>query len=217
MSPPKASNGAESLANARPTIGEEMAEKPQKGDDFNLRAATYETSLKQKIFFDRVQREVLKLADNQTPTSILDIGCGTGRLLRKSQVRWPNAQLAGIDPAEAMIEQAKQLFPQGRFYIAMTESIPLPNASIDLAFSTMSFHHWSNQKTAINEISRILRPGGKFILADIVHPRGLSSIFRHYKRNDSKRIRETFSQAGILVEVQKRKLMLVLITVGQKI
>jgi ubiquinone/menaquinone biosynthesis C-methylase UbiE len=206
-----------SLANPQPADGEKAAEKPQKSDDFNPRAATYETSRKQKIFFDRVQREVLKLAENQAPATILDVGCGTGRLLRKAQTRWPNTQLTGIDPAKAMIDQAKQLFPEGRFYVAMAESIPLPDASIDLAFSTMSFHHWSNQKTAITEISRVLRPGSKFILADIVLPKGLSSVFRHYKRNDSRRIRESFNQSGIQVEVQKYKLTLVLITMGQKI
>jgi ubiquinone/menaquinone biosynthesis C-methylase UbiE len=206
-----------SLTNAQPSNIEKVTEKPQKGDDFNQRAATYENSPKQKILFDRVQQAVLKLADDQTPTAILDIGCGTGRLLRKAQTRWPNTQLTGIDPAQAMIDQAKPLFPEGRFYVAMAESIPLPDASIDLAFSTMSFHHWSNQKTAITEISRVLRPGGKFILADIVLPKGLSSVFRHYKRNDYQRIRESFTQSGIQVEDQKRKLTLVLITMGRKI
>jgi ubiquinone/menaquinone biosynthesis C-methylase UbiE len=205
-----------SLAKPQSLGIETMAEKPQKGDDFNPRAATYETSRKQKIFFDRVQYQVLKLTDNQTPTAILDIGCGTGRLLRKAKTRWPNAQLVGIDPAQAMIERAKQLFPQGRFYVAMAATIPLPDSSIDLAFSTMSFHHWSDQNTAINEISRVLQPGGKFILADIVLPKGPSAVFRHYKRNDSKRIREAFSKAGLSVEIQKRKLTFVLLTMGQK-
>jgi ubiquinone/menaquinone biosynthesis C-methylase UbiE len=195
-----------------------MAESHRDRDveHFNRWAATYEDSRKQGIFFDRIQRAVLELAQNNSPKTILDVGCGTGRLLRKAKEQWPDVQVFGVDPAEAMITQATRLLPSGKFYVAMAESLPLPDQSVDLAFSTMSYHHWANQDRAVKEIARVLRPNGRFLLADIVMPRGLSFIFRHTKMNNRKRIRETFEAAGLTVQVQQRRLAMIVITVGKK-
>lgn len=72
-------------------------------EHFNCWAATYEDSRKQGIFFDRIQRAVLELTQNDSQKTILDVGCGTGRLLRKAKEQWPDIQVFGVDPAEAMI------------------------------------------------------------------------------------------------------------------
>lgn len=50
--------------------------------------------------------------------------------------------------------------PEATFYVGMAESIPLPGNSVDLVFSTLSFHHWSDQMKGLREIVRVLRPGG---------------------------------------------------------
>jgi ubiquinone/menaquinone biosynthesis C-methylase UbiE len=188
--------------------------------DFNRRAATYEDLRRQSYIFDRVQRVVLNLAKTQShPNSILDVGCGTGRLLRKAKELWPNARLVGVDAADKMIEQAKQLFPQAEFHVAMAESLPLPDASVDLAFSTLSFHHWINQAKGVSEVARVLRPQGRFLLADIVPPFGLSFFGRHFKRNNPKRTREMFVEAGLNVELQQRQWRwsrVLVVTVGRK-
>ncbi len=64
-----------------------------------------------RLFFDRVQRIVLDLAKNgKKPESILDVGCGTGRLLRKAKEQWPNARLIGVDAAEKMIRAGNSAF-----------------------------------------------------------------------------------------------------------
>jgi len=188
--------------------------------DFNRRAATYEDSKRQSYIFDRVQRVVLNLAKTQShPNAILDVGCGTGRLLRKAKELWPDARLVGVDAADKMIEQAKQLFPQAEFHVAMAESLPLPDASVDLAFSTLSFHHWINQAKGVSEIARVLRPQGRFLLADIMPPFGLSFFSRHFKRNNPKRTREMFVEAGLNVELQQRQWRwsrVLVVTVGRK-
>ena len=189
-------------------------------EEFNRRAATYETSREQGYFFDRVQRIVLNLAKTQrSPEAILDVGCGTGRLLRKASEEWPNARLVGVDAAEKMIEQAKQLFPQAEFHFAMAESLPLPDASVDLAFSTLSFHHWTNQAKGVSEVARVLRLQGSFLLADIVPPFGLFFFTRHFKNNNPKKMRETFAEAGLNVELQQRPWRwsrFLVVTVGRK-
>jgi ubiquinone/menaquinone biosynthesis C-methylase UbiE len=184
-----------------------MGAKQENADveHFNKRAASYENASSQGYFFDRVQRRVLSLARDQTsPEVIMDVGCGTGRLLRKAKQQFPNAHLVGVDAAEKMIEQAAVLLPEAEFHVAMAEALPLPNTSVDLAFSTLSFHHWVNQAKGIGEVARVLRPQGRFLLADIVIPRWLSLFVRHFRYNSPARIREMFTQAGLTVELQQQ-------------
>ena len=189
-------------------------------EQFNRRAATYENASSQGYFFDRVQRRVLKLAKEKCePKDILDVGCGTGRLLRKAKQQWPNARLVGVDAADKMIQQATQLFPEAEFHVAMAEALPLPDASVDLAFSTLSFHHWANQAKGISEIARVLRPQGLFVLADITIPRWMLVFVRHFRHNNPAKIREMFTQAGLTVELQQQPLRwsrVLLVTAGRK-
>ncbi len=197
-------------------------EAKQKNADvqhFNRRAATYETARSQGYFFDRIQRKVLNLAKSDTPQAVLDVGCGTGRLLRKAKQQWPSARLIGVDAAEKMIEQANQLFPQAEFHVAMAEALPLPDASVDLAFSTLSFHHWADQAKGVSEVARVLRPQGRFLLADITVPHWLSVFVKHFKHNSPSRIREIFTEAGLTVELQQRPWRwsrVLTVTVGRK-
>lgn len=188
--------------------------------DFNRRASTYEESRRQSIIFDRVQRLVLKLAvDAASPESVLDVGCGTGRLLRKAKLQWPTVHLVGVDPAQAMVQQATKLLPEAEFHVAMAESLPLPDASVDVVFSTMSFHHWIDQAKGVNEVARVLRPQGAFLLADVVAPFGLSIFMRHFKRNNTRNIRRMFESSGLTVELQQRKWgwsSLLVVTLGRK-
>jgi ubiquinone/menaquinone biosynthesis C-methylase UbiE len=189
--------------------------------DFDRRSATYENSRRQGYIFDRVQRIVLDLAKNgKKPESILDVGCGTGRLLRKAKEYWPDARLIGVDPAEGMMQQATQLLSDAEFHVAMAESLPLPDASVDLVFSTLSFHHWNDQAKGVSEIARVLRPQGQFLLADIMVPFGLSLVVSHFNRNNAAKTREMFAQAGLNVEFQRRPWLwsrILVVTGGKKL
>lgn len=197
-----------------------MEEKRKTEDvqDFNRRSETYENSLRQWLFFDRVQKTVLDLANCEAePESILDVGCGTGRLLRKAKERWPDARLLGIDPAEGMVEKARQMVPSATFYVGMAEALPLPDASVDLVVSTSSFHHWQNQAKGVQEIARVLRPNGKCVIADIMTPMVLSKVIRHFRRNNPMQTRRLFVQAGLDVQTQRRQMArLLVVTVGKK-
>ncbi len=194
-----------------------MVEKePDDAQYFNRRSMTYENSLEQWFFFDRIQKAALNIVEKQyTPEVVLDIGCGTGRLLRKVGKRWPMARLIGVDAAEGMIEKARQLTPNATFYVSKAESLPLPDVSVDIVFSTASFHHWQDKEKALLEIRRVLRSRGWFFLADIWPPFGLSRFSHHFQSNNAARVREAFANAGLQVQDQRRQLGLwLLITVG---
>jgi ubiquinone/menaquinone biosynthesis C-methylase UbiE len=193
----------------------------KKADDieyFNRRSITYENSLRQLLFFDRFQRRVLNMAEKgRAPTTVLDVGCGTGRLLRKAREYWSEAQLIGVDPAAGMIKNAPRLMPDAKFYVSQAESLPLPDASVDLAFSTASFHHWQDQEKGLREIRRVLQVGGLLLLADVWPPFGLSKLIRHFQTNNPNALWETFSRAGFHVRNQRKWWTLwLVVTVGER-
>ena len=184
-----------------------MTTKRRKKDieRFDQWASTYEDSRLQRVFFDQIHQATLALATGivHQPASVLDVGCGTGKLLRRARAFWPDAQFTGIDPANGMIEMAKRLTPGATFFTGMAEALPLQDASVDLALSTTSFHHWQDQVVGIREIARVLRPGGFFILVDASFPEWFVRIFRPKRFHSPVQMRTLFTQAGLQVQTQQ--------------
>ena len=132
---------------------------------------------------------------------MLDVGCGTGRLLRRAYRYWPEAQLIGVDPADGMIERAQLL--TATFFTGMAEALPLQDAFVDLALSTTSFHHWQDQAAGVREIARVLRPGGYFILVDLSLQDWLVGVFRLKRIHSPAQMRTFFMHAGLHVQTQQ--------------
>jgi ubiquinone/menaquinone biosynthesis C-methylase UbiE len=171
---------------------------------FERWSGTYEDSWMQSRFFTRVHSAVLDLAASlAAPAHVLDVGCGTGRLLRATATRWPYTQLIGVDPAEGMVEAARRLTPGATIHRGLAESLPLPDASVELALSTMSSHHWRDQAAGLREIARVLRPGGHFILADFALPRALTRLNLHGGGLPAAARQRLFTAAGLRVERQR--------------
>ena len=186
---------------------------------FDRWSKTYENCWGQR-FFDWVHESmldlVLAMAPTLTPSAILDVGCGTGRLLRKAAARWPDAQMIGVDPAPGMLEVAQGLTLGAGFCRAPAESLPLGDASVDLAMSSVSMHHWRNASLGALEVARVLRPGGLFCLADITLPPWLSKLLGT-KVKTRRRIRELLVEAGFQIQHQQTTLArLVLVSAAVK-
>ena len=112
--------------------------------------------------------------------------------------------MIGVDPANGMIEMAKRLTPNATFLTGMAEALPLLDASVDLALSTISFHHWQDQAAGIREIARVLRPGGYFLLVDLSFPDWLGRVFRLKRVHSRARLQVLFNQAGLQVQTQQK-------------
>lgn len=185
---------------------------------FETWSRRYEQSWMQRRLFRPVHAATLDLAAPlPAPATILDIGCGTGRLLREAALRWPSAALIGVDPAEGMVEIARKLTPGGTITRALAESLPLPDASVDLALSTLSFHHWGDQAVAFREIARVLRPGGHFILSDFAPPSILAQLHLTGRAQPATTRLRLLTDAGFTVERRQRVVYpLILATVAAR-
>ena len=182
-----------------------MTHREKDIERFGQWSSTYEHSWMQRAFFDPAHQATLALAAGivHQPESVLDVGCGTGKLLRQARSCWPEAQLIGVDPANGMIEMAKRLTPNATFFTGMAEALPLQDASVDLALSTISFHHWQDQAAGIREIARVLRPGGYFLLVDASFPDWLVRVFHLKRFHSPAQLRTLFIQAGLHVQTQQ--------------
>lgn len=185
---------------------------------FNNWAKTYDRSIMQRLYFGPIHNKMFKLIDKAGADgplrTVLDVGCGTGRFLRVASTRWPQAQLFGVDPAEQMISEAKRLNPIAEFKISTAESLPFPDQSFDLVVSSLSFHHWANQVKGLHEIARVLRPGGRFCLAD--HTMLFANFF-HESVKSRKQIRGLINCVGLSVVIQQSAwTRFVIITLARK-
>jgi ubiquinone/menaquinone biosynthesis C-methylase UbiE len=188
-----------------------VSRRPEDDDDvaqFDRWSARYERSKWQSLHFDRVHRHAFKLAAQfGEPSAILDIGCGTGRLLRAAQTRWPNARLVGVDPSEGMIEAGRSS-TRAELHLAGAEKMPVPDRSIDLAFSTIAFHHWADPARGLREVARVLRPGGTFVLIDNVGPDRLARYLKDRPYLTADERAALWTKSGLRVLDQRRIVLL---------
>jgi ubiquinone/menaquinone biosynthesis C-methylase UbiE len=138
--------------------------------EFNDRAASYDDGWRGRLHHEISERTAkLAVATVATPNRVLDLGCGTGYLLRMLADRYPDAeQLVGIDAAPAMVTTATALTHDDRltFVLGVAEQIGYPDETFDLIVSTTSFDHWSDQQAGLRECARVLRAGGQLVLVD---------------------------------------------------
>jgi ubiquinone/menaquinone biosynthesis C-methylase UbiE len=113
-----------------------------------------------------------------------------------------------------MVTQAKRLYPNATFKLAAAESLPLPDQFADIVLSSLSLHHWADPQKGLQEIARVLRPGGLFCLADhAILPARL--LGEKVKNRDQ--IRALMMAAGLAIrQYQRLRMRLVLITLAQK-
>jgi len=98
---------------------------------------------------------------------ILDIGTGTGWAARLAA--WRGASVTGVDIAPGMIDAAEtlsaRLDPRPVFRLAAAEALPFPDESFDGVVSTYGVIFSNAPSTAVAEMARVLRPGGRLALA----------------------------------------------------
>src|SRR5688572_22589468 len=101
-----------------------------------------------------------------TPERLIDVGCGTGKLLVKARERWPACSMFGIDPSMPMLELARKKLPDATLLLEGVETMSVEDGSIDLVISTTLCGCWQDKGPGFREVARVLRPGGHCLPAD---------------------------------------------------
>jgi SAM-dependent methyltransferase len=100
----------------------------------------------------------------QHVATAVDVACGDGYLLELLARRLPSAQIVGIDmtPEELAIARGRGLSENVRLVTARAEALPLPDASADAVVCHMALMLFDDARSVVNELARVIRPGGIF-------------------------------------------------------
>ena len=106
--------------------------------------------------------------------TVLDLGCGAGTdLLIAAQMAGPTGRAIGVDMTSAMLDRARASAAElglanVELHESLIESLPLEDASVDVVISNGVIDLVPDKDAVLDEIDRVLRPGGRLQIADVV-------------------------------------------------
>jgi ubiquinone/menaquinone biosynthesis C-methylase UbiE len=120
-----------------------------------------------------LRQRTATLADLRPGDQVLDVGCGTGTLAMEVQQRvGATGRVVGVDPGSEQIARARAKAARRRapveFQIGVIEQLAFPGQTFDVVLSTLMMHHLppSLKRQGLSEIARVLKPGGRLVIAD---------------------------------------------------
>jgi ubiquinone/menaquinone biosynthesis C-methylase UbiE len=125
----------------------------------------------------RIFGRLVDLADVTAGNDVLDVGCGPGYLTAlAARAASPGGHATGVDVSEPMVQEArrKRASTSCSFVLGKAEALDLPDASFDVVLSSLAIHHIPEdaRAQAFAEMFRVLRPGGRVLIADFQPPQG---------------------------------------------
>jgi ubiquinone/menaquinone biosynthesis C-methylase UbiE len=124
-----------------------------------------------QFHYELVARDIIKYCP---AGRLLDIGTGPGRLLLELAEHSKQLQITGIDISAAMVKRAlanlKRAGYNGKIEVreGAAEKLPFSDNYFEAVVSTGAIHHWKDPGACLNDIHRVLRPGGYVLLYDLV-------------------------------------------------
>lgn len=143
----------------------------QVNQQFGQAAAAYLTSAAHAQGAD-LQR-LKALLEGQSAAAVLDLGCGAGHV---SFAVAPHAgEVTAFDLSQQMLdvvqhEAQRRGIDNLKVRQGVAERLPFADAGFDLVLTRFSAHHWSDVPRAMQEVRRVLKPGGRFVMIDVMAP-----------------------------------------------
>jgi len=113
---------------------------------------------------------------------ILDVGAGKGAIANRVLQRTKGAEVYAVDPNEKRVASMRRDYPAVKSSVAGAESLPFPDSFFDKAYTTMALHHYADLGKALQELKRILKPGGGFVIVEVDPASAQGRAFRFFGR-----------------------------------
>ncbi len=146
---------------------------------FDAWSRVYDFPLVQLATYRPVHDAVLRVLGREPCARVLDVGCGTGRLVERLVAAPGVASVVGCDFSAGMLAHAAERVRPGatdggRVRVALVRGdatrLPFADAAFDAAVSTEAFHWFPDQDAALRELHRVIRPNGRLLLALVSPP-----------------------------------------------
>jgi len=126
----------------------------------------------------------LELAAPTAGEVVVDLGCGQGRdVLRAAGMVGSTGRAIGIDMTEAMLQTARKSVPpflnNVKFVRSELASLDIPDSAADAVISNCTINHAPDKAAVYREIRRILKPGGRFVVSDVIADQELPESVRN--------------------------------------
>lgn len=128
------------------------------------------------------QKLIAGLSENNSPTCV-DLACGTGDITRMLAARYPGGKIIGLDLTPAMLELAREQTDGDRidFIEGSMAELPFETNSIDIITGGYALRNAPDLNQTLNEIDRVIRPGGTTAFLDFSKPRnGIGQHLSHF-------------------------------------
>lgn len=139
----------------------------------------YDQMVRRFMREDMLRGHLVMQADILPGMRVLDLGCGTGSLTVMIKQSHLMSDVYGLDADPQVLKLARSKAKQANVKIAyeqgMAYQLPYPDAWFDRVVTSLVLHHLTTEQKqqALNEVYRVLRPGGKFFILDFGKPRSL--------------------------------------------
>ncbi|TAF02664.1 MAG: class I SAM-dependent methyltransferase [Nostocales cyanobacterium] len=136
---------------------------------FDRWASSYDWTFPSFIY-QAIHKRLISKIELPTNANVLDLGCGTGRLLNRLASEFSELRGTGLDLSPQMLRvarQSNQHRPRLIYVEGNAESLPFAEGQFQAVFNTISFLHYPQPEKVLTEIARVLAPGGSFYLVDI--------------------------------------------------
>ena len=123
--------------------------------------------------YEELQEAVAEATGDIDATRVLELGTGTGETALRVRPALPDVDWVGIDASEAMLRRARERLPRADLRLQRLED-ELPPGPFDLVVSALAVHHLdgAGKRELFSRVAEALRPGGVFVLGDVVVPAG---------------------------------------------